>query len=317
MSNPKRHHWWPQLQSGYWTGSDGFVNAVKADGNVFKASPLNIGFEGELYTRFEMTGERDVSIEKWFGREIESPFSATLKQLSEIKEFSKSSRPPGIPKSEIEEYKSLGFIWTGYRETIPVDAIDKQALVNYISALLVRNPKYLRKLYEFHKENNSSIIDIGGKKALKTAALDNMLYMFGVYKERISKSILALVLAEGDKELMFPDNGMTATEPWKGDHLPFTIHAPLTPRIALEVVPLNIDQPNPTQILVSRLNPQGVARYNRLALSCAERFIFCRNLPPIDFIRANFGKAAPAPYAYRVINGQLETKYDLSLDRPS
>jgi len=178
MSSPKKHHWWPQLQSGYWTGADGFINVIKANGDVFKATPTNIGVEGELYTRFGMAGERDVSIEKWFGKEIESPFADTLRKIVQLKQFSKTPLPANVPKKDIEIYTKLGFVWNGYREYIDHRALDRQSLVRYVSALLVRNPIYLKKLYDFHKENNKHIEASGGKGALKTAALENMLSMF-------------------------------------------------------------------------------------------------------------------------------------------
>jgi hypothetical protein len=54
----------------------------------------------------------------------------------------------------------------------------------------------------------------------------------------------------------------------------------------------------------------GVARYNRIVLGGARRFVFTRKDPPLDFITKNFGVPAPKNIGYRVTDGRLETHFD-------
>lgn len=97
MSKPKRHHWWPQLQSGHWTNADGYINVTRADGSTFRAPPSKIGVEGELYTRYELAGEKDLTIEHWFGEQIESPFVQALERLSTMRASRLLPCPRGDP----------------------------------------------------------------------------------------------------------------------------------------------------------------------------------------------------------------------------
>lgn len=87
------------------------------------------------------------------------------------------------------------------------------------------------------------------------------------------------------------------------------MHVPLTPDVALQVLPV----PNPIPLrevpVIEATNP-GVARMNRITLSAAQRFVFTRQAPPTTFIRRYFGVPAPASIGYRFINGRLETRYE-------
>ena len=81
MSKPKRHHWWPQLQSRHWTNPEGNINVIRRDGTVFAANPKNIGVMSQLYSRVDAHGNVNTDIEEWFSKEIESPFCPTLEHI--------------------------------------------------------------------------------------------------------------------------------------------------------------------------------------------------------------------------------------------
>ena len=87
------------------------------------------------------------------------------------------------------------------------------------------------------------------------------------------------------------------------------MHAPITPDLALAVLPLPSVE-DLDRAAVMECTNQGVARLNRIVLGVAQRFVFSRQAPPSKFIAENFGKPAPKNIGYRVINGRLETKYD-------
>jgi len=310
VSHPKRHHWWPQLQSGHWTGADGFINVTKADGTVFKAPPSKIGVEGELYTRYQAPDEKDLEIERWFSSEIEGPFVRVLHRLASMEGIS-SSPIPAKDSAKEAELRELGFIVPKKVERMFLSPEHRDAINSYLAALLVRNPFYLAKLARFHDEHETPLpSEISREAAIKTVALDNMLYVFELYREKISQSHLGSLLVEGSNELLFSDGGVSAEEPWRPGPLPFDLHAPLTPTMALEVFPT--PDPYPRSCFIMRMNNQGTARMNILALSGAQRFVFSRQYPPVEFIKKHFGKAAPKYIGIRFVDGRVETTYDKS-----
>ncbi len=157
MSNPKRHHWWPQLQSSLWTAADGLIHVTGKDGTTFRTSPQNIGLEGELYTRFAFTGGKDVTIERWFANEIETPFARALTNLTSVLDiktcpFLKPDSP--AQRAKAKDVKDLGFVLPKKFEWIELTLENRQAVVNYLAAMLVRNPTYLAKLGDFHRTHS-------------------------------------------------------------------------------------------------------------------------------------------------------------------
>src|SRR5205823_6888062 len=95
-----------------------------------------------------------------------------------------------------------------------------------------RHPTYLAKLTQFH----------GGEAAFVNArnrALDNMLRLYNIYADRIGQSVFMISRRVGDAEYLYADGGLMVDEPWrKAYDIPFDIHAPLTPDIAIEVLPI-------------------------------------------------------------------------------
>lgn len=204
MSEPKRHHWWPEVQSRQWAGSDGNLQVVRADGSVFKAPPSKVGVEGELYTRLDPSGTKDREIEKWFSAQIETPFAGALARLLTLDGIVRS-RPMGRgPDSARRDVEDLGFIIKAYDEHLPMAADDRQALVNYLAALVVRSPVYLAKLTNWHAANNGDTQVLTERSStIRRFALENMLYLYDVYREAIGNAYITLTIADCDRE--FPD----------------------------------------------------------------------------------------------------------------
>src|SRR6476646_3074037 len=101
MAEPKRHHWWPQLQSRHWINSDGLIYATRPDGSYFTASPEKTGAQNELYTRFGEAAEKNNDIERWFSRDIETPFAASLNEIVALDEIHKERFNPDPQKAAI------------------------------------------------------------------------------------------------------------------------------------------------------------------------------------------------------------------------
>ncbi|MEM6858710.1 MAG: DUF4238 domain-containing protein [Pseudomonadota bacterium] len=223
MTQPKRHHWWPQFQSGHWTDENGQITAVRADGTSFRAAPDKLAVERDLYTRFDLSGEKDLSIESWFSAQIEHPFSAALKHIAALDEITVAWRNPPNPAKE-QEIKELGFVVPKDAEFLPIEGWHRSAVNEYLAALLVRNPRYLEKLIAFHDEHQNSLPkELPRGQALKSVALDNMLSVFEIYRDKIAESHIALLIAEGSNDFLFGDAGITAQEPWKPGPIPFTV----------------------------------------------------------------------------------------------
>lgn len=301
-NQPKRHHWWPQVQSQFWTNVEGHVHVTRRDGTFFKTNPINIGVESELYTRFLENGEKDTSIEEWFAEEIDGPTRSIIDYICNqsnilYREFR------GDP-AEVEKCKKVGFRVNNRIAYYILSDEMRTSIAKYVSALLVRNPKYLNMLILFHKNNESEIF-------IKNIALDNMIYLFNLYESVIKKSVIMLVKRDGDSEFIFSDGGVVAQEPWrKGHGIPFDIHAPLTPDIAIQVLPVPFANKDLSVATLSHMTNQGIARMNRIVLGSATRFVFSRQTPPNKFIAKYFGIPAPKNIGFRIIDGRLETKFD-------
>lgn len=304
MSDPKRHHWWPQLQSGLWCGPDETVAVVdNVNGRVFRTSPYNIGVEGQLYSFTNEFGETDASLETWLAKEVDDPFDKAFPRIFDLSKIERRSWPRQPTRHEMSQMRDLGYNPRLFDEILPINNGDKQILSNYVAALLVRNPKYLGKLMEFHKDH------VWRKENVDTkhVALANMTYLYDLYRGKISQSELGLEIRDGEHEFLFADAGIVAQEPWRSENLPFDLHVPLTPDLALEVIP--ISRPIFRGIWVTRAGNKAIARQNRIVLGAATSFAFSRGQPPVDFIKKHFGKPPPDAFGYRFKDGKLETRY--------
>nr|WP_161956901.1 DUF4238 domain-containing protein [Sphingosinithalassobacter portus] len=313
MNEPKRHHWWPEIQSAQWAGADGMLHVVRADGTTFRAPPSKVGVEGELYTRLDPSGAKDRDIERWFSREIETPFAGALTRLLTLTGIERRKFPGRGDPVRRKELQELGFIVGDYDERMPLTAPVRTTIANYLAALIVRSPTYLTKLTDWHQANNGSGDLPVGPATFRGFALENMLYLYNVYREAIAGGYINLMIADCDREFLFADGGVTAEEPWSQRPMPFHLYAPLTPKLAFNVLPL--PDAYTGGLWISRINARGVARYNRMMLADAKRFVFTKSPPPLAFITRHFGVSAPSPIGWRWINGKLETKYDRSRDR--
>lgn len=279
------------------------VYATRADGSVFEPNPMNIGVESELYTRFGADDVKDTSIEDWFAQAIDNPATATIEHLLDPRNCLRRHGWRGKP-NDAAVMRELGFRVNDYIDEIKLPSAVRSHIANYVAALLVRHPIYLKKLTQFH-ETASALPDVA-----RALALENMLHLFQIYAGKLFASSLLLTRRVGTAEYLFSDGGVVVDEPWRsGDTIPFEIHAPLTPDIALQVLPL----PSPIDlsiISVCEVTNRGIARQNRIALADAKRFVFSRQRPPTTFIAKYFGLPAPKNIGFRFVDGQLETKYD-------
>jgi hypothetical protein len=289
-------------QSRYWTDTQGLVYVTRADGTTFRANPMNIGVESDLYTRFADDGEKDTAVEEWFAETIDGPASKMIAHLLDPSNIRRLVFR-GDPR-KAQTVKALGFRVNPYVDRVHIPPDIRQAVASYIAALLVRHPSYLAKLSAFHKDEGSK------RHEVKSRALDNMLNLYRVYADRIANAMFLLTRRDDAAEYIYADGGIVVEEPWRRDYgIPFDIHAPLTPDVALQVLPVPSSENLDTAAIVESSN-QGVARQNRIILGGAQRFVFSRQEPPVRFIIKNFGKPAPKNIGYRVVNGRLETSYD-------
>jgi len=269
---------------------------------MFRANPLNIGVESELYTRFSDEGDKDTSVEEWFAETIDGPVSM---MINHILDPSNTGRHPfRCDPRKAKIAKDLGFRVNPYVDRVHIPSDIRQAVASYVAALLVRHPNYLAKLIDFHTEEDSKPHEIKGR------ALDNMLDLYRVYADRIANAVFLITRRDDSVEYIYADGGIMVKEPWRHEYgIPFDIHAPLTPDFALQVLPVPLSEDLYTAAIMDATN-QGVARQNRIILGGAQRFVFSRQPPPLKFIAANFGKPAPKNIWYRIENGRLESGYD-------
>lgn len=147
--DPKRHHWWPQLQSGYWTDENNLIYVTREDGTYFRAQPKDLGVEGHLYSIHLADGKKNVEIEKWLATEIDSPFVGLIPHLQE--KSKRQSFPLKGDLSRLESLRKLGYKARGYIDFIGISLEQRRIISNYLAALLIRSPQYLKKLVAFHE----------------------------------------------------------------------------------------------------------------------------------------------------------------------
>jgi hypothetical protein len=307
MNRPKRHHWWPLAQSRRWTLDDDKVYVTRKGGSIFRTSPLNIGVESELYTRFLEDGSSDTAVEEWFSHEIDAPIRRTLDFLEDPKNRH-SERFFGIPeKARVAE--QLGFVIEKRVEKMVMPTEIKTDVAKYISALLVRHPKYLNSLIEFHEDQFTT----QRRELAKQAALENMLWLYEKYLKVVAGAAFMIVepVADSGAEFIYADGGINIEEPWRQTYgIPFDIHAPLTPTLSVQILPSPFRR-DPLVANVGKITRQGMARMNRIMVAQAERFVFTRSEPPVSFLVKNWGKPAPKNIGYRFNErGIFETRYE-------
>lgn len=147
-----------------------------------------------------------------------------------------------------------------------------------------------------------------GDAEQRSTSLDGMLAMFTELSERILGAMVTVDRRIGNHEFLFADSGVSAIERWSTSNIPFRIHAPLTPDISINVIPL----PFPTKFVdapIAEATNEAVGRANRVILGSAKRFVFSRTSPNIDFIRKNFGVPPPNDIASRAIHGSFEARW--------
>ena len=277
---------------------------TRADGSSFRANPTNIGVESELYTRFGENDTKDTSVEEWFASEIDGPAKTMIEHLLDAQHVRRISYVGDSAKAET--VRALGFRVNPYVDVIALPTKIRLSIARYLSALLVRHPTYLAKLNEFHRDEVQSHDD------RIELALANMVHLYNVYGKMISKSMIMMSRRVESAEYLYADGGLVVQEPWRrADGIPFDIHAPITPDIALQVIPLPT-KTNLSIMPISEATDQGVARQNRIVLGGATRFVFSKSPPPTDFVVNHFGKPAPRNIGYRFKDGRMETKYDPS-----
>lgn len=292
------------VQSKHWTDVDGMVFVTRDDGTHFRTNPSNIGVESELYTRFGDGDTKDTSIEEWFAAEVDGPAKAMIEHLLDPGNVRRIPFRGDEAKAEV--LRTLGFKVNPYVDLVVLPMRIRLAIARYLSALLVRHPIYLSKLTEFHQDKQ-----VPDSEA-KERALANMIHLYNVYAEAISRSMITISRRVEAYEYLYGDGGLVVQEPWRrADGIPFDIHAPVTPDIALQVLPLPI-KTDLNAAPVSEVTDNGVIRQNRIVLGGTRRFVFSRSAPPAEFIANNFGKPAPKNIGYRFVDGRLETRFDPS-----
>lgn len=279
------------------------MTVTRANGETFSTNPLNIGVESELYTRFLEDDSKDTAVEKWFAETIDAPATQMIEHLLDPANVTRKSCY--IQPEKRKTLKEIGFKANQYVDLISIPNEVRQAIAGYVAALLVRNPLYIDKLKQFHAKT------VPSNTEAKNRALDNMLYLFDVYRQKISQSVFILTKRVGSSEYVYSDGGLMVDEPWRREfNIPFDIHAPLTPDLALQVLPVLLSHTSElSTAAIGEQTNQGVARMNRIILGGAQRFVFSRQVVPSSFIVKNFGKPAPRNIGYRVIEGKLEAFY--------
>jgi hypothetical protein len=298
----KRHHWWPLAQSRYWTDASGQVTVTRSDGTTFRTSPINVGVESELYTRFLDDDTKSTDIEDWFAETIDGPATKLIEHLLDPANVTR--KPFRGDPTKAETVRALGFRVYPYIDRIVLPSYIRRAISEYVAALLVRHPHYVEKLTNFHRGNANT------SKAVKNLALSNMIYAFQLYVERISTAMFIVTRRTGSSEYLYTDGGLKVEEPWAAD-IPFDVHAPITPDISLQVLPVPLSSPEDLHFaVISEATNQGVARQNRIVLGGATRFVFSRGQAPVEFIKRYFGQPAPKNIGREIKNGRLHTWFE-------
>ncbi|OAI29199.1 hypothetical protein A1355_16620 [Methylomonas koyamae] len=263
---------------------------------------MNIAVESELYTRFDEDGQKDTAIEEWFAKEIDGPSTRIIEHF--LDPDNTRRRPFRGDPAKAKTTRELGFRVNDYFEEIVLPQEIRTLTARYLAALLVRHPQYLGKLQRFHAQADSDT------RLVRERALANMLTIYETYTNAISRAELMITKRVGTNEYIYADGGLSIQEPWLTESgIPFDIHAPLTPDIAIQVFPIpHIDTLH--RALVGESTNQGVSRQNRIMLGIARRFVFTRQAPPTGFIAANFGKPAPKNIGRHMVNGRVQVTYD-------
>jgi hypothetical protein len=299
MNRPKRHHWWPQVQSQHWTLSDGLVHVVKADGTSFRAKPINVGVESELYTFIGQDGEKRSDVEEWLAKSIDAPAGNLISYLHDPDNYRTMRRSIHPRQRKAAAQVGVTLDKAGMEILRLPDEV-RYSIASYLAAMIVRNPKYIAKMVEYHRAQK--VRDDNTKQI----SLINMISVYETYREALLEAILFISRRGGTNEFLFGDCGVAVREPWKNGLMPFDLNAPITPDLMISVLPLPFDDDR-RQAFVGTLNNQGISMSNRMVVGSSTRFVYSRQPPPIGFISGNMGIPAMHDVGYRWVDGHFET----------
>jgi hypothetical protein len=291
VSAAKRHHWWPQCHSEIWTDDHGLITMVFNDGSVKNVTPINAGVIGRHNAVKLPNGGVDTSLETFFANEVDTPAAPLLRRLASEKRRNlvwERSFDHQFVRQERRHFRGDGFLPMDRCYTVPMTADEQLKVARYVASLLVRVPSYKDELNSTSVVNTlAALLDIEAQKAKFEVDKFHVRAMKAHLKQYTDKMTeCAWVIIESVRqEFVFGDTPVIPSVLGWGEAEAI---CPISPNRCLMFVK-GFSPPIADHIVIAQAVPQSVRATNQTMIQNADRFVFARKAPSIEFVVKHFG----------------------------
>lgn len=293
MSNPKRHHWWPECHSKLWTDREGCVTRLGRGDEPRRTRPINTAVIGHYNSVRHLNGQQDPALETYFANEVEWPAGPVLERLSKekwrdpmVERLVDAPRGRGMRR----QIREAGWEWDGMACSAYLPAEDRLALTRYVASLIVRVPSYKDALNsEAVRMSLAALLDLDAPQARFEADRRHVAILrqhIDEYSRRLIGCAVILLEAQEGEEFIIGDTPVIPAALGFGKAKAI---CPISPDRALIMIS-GWTAPFGDRIGVFRSTRGRVRSYNRVMLQNAEQEVFCRTAIPSDFVSKHLGR---------------------------
>jgi Protein of unknown function (DUF4238) len=291
MTDPKRHHWWPECHSKLWVDNDGLITAIDQTGHSFRSPPSKVGVQTHHNSIRMPDGTIDTSLETFFANEIETPVAPILLRLANQSQRSfawDQHIDRDFASREARAIRSDGFLPTKRGRCVLLSAAERRAVARYFASLLVRVPSYKDEL-----RSTAVIAEI--RKVLGLSESDAKFETDVLHVEIVTRHLndyatrllecAWLVIESSEQEILFSDTPVVPSALGWGDAEAI---CPISPNRCMMMV-RGYKPPIEDSVMIIQSTPQSTRGLNQTLLQNSQRFVFCRSPFPSEFVVRHFG----------------------------
>ncbi len=288
---PKRHHWWPECHSRLWTDDEGCITVIDGNGRTRRTRPVNTAVIGHYNSIRLPDGGHDSALEIFLANEVEDKAAPVLARLSteRRRDHAMEARfDTAFLRANWKGIRSDGFVPDERAFSARLDRNDRAALSRYIASLIVRVPSYKDALNsKTILENVKTLLGIDGDEAIfQTDVLHVDTVKRHLEQYAIALAECSFILVDSsDEEFVIGDTPIIPASLGFGEA---EAMMPICPNRAILVI-RGWQPPLPDRAAIFRGQRLSVRTFNRTMVQNAEREVFCRTPPPLEFIRTHLG----------------------------
>lgn len=296
MSEPIDHHWWPVFHQRYWTNAVGQVCRINRTGHRMKG-PKGNAFVEDDNTLTRSDGTEDRSIERWFGKKVETPAGLAFQSLKKIGHLPLSALPGSAEYSARIGGDTGGVISHKTFSLTPQERLD---IGRYVASMVVRVPSYRYQISGILEDLRTRAEIERGKRIAPPTFSENrndqikwMRRHLEDFASVIGKSYWLLSECDPAHGFLFGD---TPVIPYREPNGRCSMVVPLFPNLVLNALLEPTGNPVNTGLMINRCGRNMVEEYNLKTICQSQAFVLSDRppTPPLQILVAQkLGSWAP------------------------